>query len=330
MKKILGLCTLSALLILPANASADMLLKSEKISGGNAIERTYLNTTTGEEVTATLKVPDELSDKVSASGGALLDFQKELAAYYSTDKNKYGYNLNLLYNKENPINQDPTKLDASYEATFNNHLAQMEEYARIKSSTILEDEKFKAEQEAKVKEEKAKKEAEEKARLEEEKKNQTVVISDGTIKHTVLSNETLTMIAKKYNITVSELQKLNNVYSSKELKAGQQLIVSVKETLPNDSEKVAVSEPEKEDNSVKEKEEKSFNELAKEESEVLEDLNKESEEDETIKFKESKTEKEEPKKGIDIKGMLILIGILGVAGGLTAGLYYWKRKWFNK
>jgi LysM repeat protein len=44
-------------------------------------------------------------------------------------------------------------------------------------------------------------------------------------KHTVAKGETLTSIAKLYNITVSELQKVNKIENDRKLQIGQTLTI---------------------------------------------------------------------------------------------------------
>jgi LysM repeat protein len=56
-------------------------------------------------------------------------------------------------------------------------------------------------------------------------------------KHTVAKGETLTSIAKLYNITVSELQKLNKIENDRKLQIGQTLTIPAPKTPEPPSEK---------------------------------------------------------------------------------------------
>ena len=56
-------------------------------------------------------------------------------------------------------------------------------------------------------------------------------------KHTVAKGETLTSIAKLYNITVSELQKLNKIENDRKLQIGQTLTIPTPKTPEAPSEK---------------------------------------------------------------------------------------------
>ena len=56
-------------------------------------------------------------------------------------------------------------------------------------------------------------------------------------KHTVAKGETLTSIAKLYNITVSDLQKLNKIENDRKLQIGQTLTIPTAKTTEAPSEK---------------------------------------------------------------------------------------------
>jgi LysM repeat protein len=47
----------------------------------------------------------------------------------------------------------------------------------------------------------------------------------GTQPHVVAKGETLTAIARKYNVTISELQQLNKIEDGRKLRAGQTLVI---------------------------------------------------------------------------------------------------------
>ena len=71
----------------------------------------------------------------------------------------------------------------------------------------------------------------EEEKQEEKKEDIKVEPEKETVKYTVKSGDTLTKIAKKYNTTVNELVRLNNIADKNKIYVGQVLIVSVADSL---------------------------------------------------------------------------------------------------
>jgi LysM repeat protein len=68
-------------------------------------------------------------------------------------------------------------------------------------------------------------------------KAEAVTSPGGSLKHTVAKGETLTSIAKQYNIPVVELQKANKIHDERKLQIGQILNIPSEKTPPPSNKK---------------------------------------------------------------------------------------------
>lgn len=335
MKKIIVLFTLvfsllsfSNLNIVDANESGyKWVLKSEKIKNEYSIERVYYNNETGEDVTHVISAPESDRETLKSTNLSILDLKISLSKYYK--QNNQEQSLGILLNDIDPFDKfesgfydsgngssDEIDFKTRFESQRDRSLETAEQLIKKDqlSSEIdkLNEEKIKKEKEL---EEKKRKEEEEKAK---ENSNNNVKVTKDKVIYVVKSGDTLSKIANKYGISVDELMKINNL-SSESLSPGTELTINKKEE-KKETEKFEIEDTD----------EKSFDDILNEKSEILDQLNKDSEVNDSEKEEIQKQLEIEPKKSINYFGLFSIIGILLLAGLLTAGLVYWKKDWFFK
>jgi len=119
------------------------------------------------------------------------------------------------------------------------------------------------------------------------KVDEKVDISTDGIEYEVLPKESFYSIAKKYGITVAELQKANSTLETRSLKAGQKIIVPVKEDT-NSSLVVEKSEKVEKDPSPVQKRDEQTKQIAVSPKTVVEDSKPETEITHEVLPKETK------------------------------------------